>query len=263
MTPTPESRSTARQPDLTALMARYLGRQSAAHAAGLAAVEPGAVEPYEAVPVQAVDPRQAWDEANAVLTHFGNAGKVGKAPADWPQLVAAQPSHTGLAFAAGNFPQMVRDLAPLYRAESLAELPAVDGPAVSGTAVDSWAEKAARADSFPQLRLALGALRLARQWDAAEALIQKHSGQVPAPWADAWKNETAAVLWHRGRKEEAARLWQALPESAPVLFNRGMAKLFLGRVADARAELQKAVERLPEASSWHHLGRLYLALAGG
>ena len=124
-------------------MARYLGRQSAAHAAGLTAVETGDVEPYEAVPVQAVDPRQAWDEAGAVLTQFGRQGKTGKAPADWPQLVAAQPSHTGLAFAAGNFPQLVRDLAPLYRAESLAELPVGDGPTVSGTRVDAWAEAVA------------------------------------------------------------------------------------------------------------------------
>src|SRR5262245_48822463 len=248
MIPTPENRSTPRQPDLTALMARYLGRQSAAHADGLAAVEPGAVEPYEAVPVQAVDPRQAWDEANAALAHFGDAGKVGKAPADWPQLVAAQPSHTGLAFAAGNFPQMVRDLAPLYRAESLAELPAVDGPSVTGTAIDAWADKTAQTGSFAQVLLALGALRLARQWDTADSLIQKHSGQVPAAWADAWKNETTAVLWHRGRKDEAARLWQTMPESAPVLFNRGMAALFLGRVAEARSDLRQAVERLPESS---------------
>jgi len=49
----------------------------------------------------------------------------------------------------------------------------------------------------------------------------------------------------------------------PVLFNRGMAALFLDRPAEARADLRKATERLPESSGWHHLGRLYLALAGG
>src|SRR4051794_31193246 len=101
MTPIPENRLTTAQPDIAALMARYLGRQSAAHAIGLAAVGPGEVEPYEAVPVQAVDPRHAWDEASAVLAQFEGPGKTGKAPADWPQLVAAQPSHAGLAFAAG------------------------------------------------------------------------------------------------------------------------------------------------------------------
>jgi tetratricopeptide (TPR) repeat protein len=261
MTPA-ENYLAAGQPSLAELMARYVGRQSAAHAAGVAAALPGDVEPYEAVPVQAVDPRQAWDEAAAVLGHFGSAGKGGKAPSDWPLLVAGQPSHTGLAFAAGNFPQLVRYIVPLARAESLADLPVADGPPVAASGVDAWVRKAERDGSFPQVLLALGALRLARQWDTAEALVKAFAGRLPAEWADAWANEEAALLWHRGRKEEAARRWQALPESVPVLFNRGMAALFLGRTDEARADLRKAVEQLPEASGWHHLGRLYLALAG-
>src|SRR5207237_5397615 len=65
MTPAPDDRPTAAQPPLADLMARYLGRQTAAHVAGLAAVEPGEVEPYEAVPVQAVDPWDAGDGADA------------------------------------------------------------------------------------------------------------------------------------------------------------------------------------------------------
>ena len=128
---TPENLPAAAQPPLADLMARFLNRQSAAVGAGMAAVLPGDVEPHEAVPVQAVDPKQAWDEAVAVLGHFGSNAKAIKAPADWPALVAAQPSHTGLAFGAGNFPQMVRDLVPLYRAaETLADLPMADGPPV-------------------------------------------------------------------------------------------------------------------------------------
>jgi hypothetical protein len=251
-----DDRRTAGQPPLADLLARYLNGQLAAHAAGLAAVPPGDMEPYEAVPVQVVDPRQAWDEATAVLGQFGAKAKAGIAPADWPSLVAAQASQTGLAFAAGNFPQLVRDLAPLYRAESLAALPVPDGPPITGMTVDTDG-------SFPQVLLALGTLRLAQQWNAAEDLMRANAGRVAAGWADAWANEEAALLWHRGRREEAARRWQALPESVPVLFNRGMAALFLDRPADARSDLRKAVERLPESSGWHHLGRLYLALAGG
>ncbi|HEY1379543.1 MAG TPA: hypothetical protein VGF55_22255 [Gemmataceae bacterium] len=256
MTPTPERRPGAGQPPLAELLARFLGRQTHAVAAGMAAALPGEVELHEAVPVQAVDPKQAWDEATAILTHYDRTAKTAKVPTDWPALVAAQPSHTGLAFAAGNFPQMVRDLAPLYRAaESLGGLPIPDGPPV--------AVEAGPAAGFPQALLALGVLRLARQWDAAEALVQSHVSQVPAAWAASWANEEAALLWHRGRKDEAARRLQELPESVPVLFNRGMAALFTGRPADARADLRRAVERLPESSGWHHLGRLYLALAGG
>jgi tetratricopeptide (TPR) repeat protein len=257
MTPTPEKLPAPGQPPLHELMARFLGRQSAAVGAGLAAVLPGDVEPHEAVPVQAVDPKHAWDGATAVLGHFGEPAKSVKAPADWSALVAAQPSHTGLAFAAGNFPQMVRDLAPLYRsAETLGDLPMADGPPVP-------VEVGPVSSEFPKVLLKLGTLRLARQWDAAEALMTECADRVPATWAAAWANEAAAVLWHRGAKAEAAKRWQGLPESVPVLFNRGMAALFTGRPNEARADLRRAVEKLPESSGWHHLGRLYLALAGG
>jgi predicted Zn-dependent protease len=84
---------------------------------------------------------------------------------------------------------------------------------------------------------------------------------VPAAWRAAWTNETAALAWQRGRVEDAVRLWTALPESVPVLFNRGMAALFLSRPAEARASLAQAAAQLPEDSAWHHLARLYLALA--
>jgi hypothetical protein len=257
MTPTPEKLPVAKQPPLDKLMAQFLGRQSAAVSSGLAPVVPGDVEPHEAVPVQAVDPKQAWDEATAVLGLFGAGAKAAKAPADWPALVAAQPSHTGLAFAVGNFPQMVRDLAPLYRAaDELGELPTTEEPPVA-------IEAGPAAADFPQLLLKLGTLRVARQWDAAETLLTENVGRVPAKWAAAWANEEAAILWHRGSKTEAVVGWHGVPESVPVLFNRGMAALFTGRPAEARADLRRAVERLPESSGWHHLGRLYLALAGG
>jgi hypothetical protein len=255
MTSTHENRPTAGQPSLADLMARFLDRQSAAAAEGLATQLPGDVEPHEAVPVQAVDPKQAWDGATAVLANYG----IDAPPnvlADWPALVAAQPSHTGLAFAAGNFPQMVRDLAPLYRtADALGELPVADGPSVA------W--NAGSPTDFPQVLMTLGVLRLARQWDAAAALMRSHSGRVPAEFAGAWANEEAALLWHRGRKDEAACRWQSQLESVPALFNRGMAALFTGKPADARAALRRAVEQLPDTDGWHHLGRLYLALSGG
>jgi hypothetical protein len=241
------------QPQLAELMARFLGRQSAAVDAGMAATVPGDVEPHEAVPIQAVDPKQAWDEATAALTFFNNA-KSSKAPGDWPTLVASQPSHTGLAFAAGNFPQLVRDLAPLYRAsDDLGDVAVADGPPVSFDAGSTPSD-------CPQLLVNAGTFRLARQWHAAETLLK---AQVPEKWSTARANEEAALLWHRGRKAEALKRWQSLPESIPVLFNRGMAALFTGRPNEARADLRRAVEQIPETSGWHHLGRLYLALAGG
>jgi hypothetical protein len=41
-----------------------------------------------------------------------------------------------------------------------------------------------------------------------------------------------------------------------------LAALVLDRPAEARPWLTQAVAQLPEDGAWHHLGRLYLALAG-
>ena len=75
------------------------------------------------------------------------------------------------------------------------------------------------------------------------------------------EQRTVDVALHCGRAEEALALWQAQPSSVPVLFNRGMAALFLGKAAEAKQALAEAIVKLPEASAWHHLGRLYLTLA--
>ena len=82
---------------LAELMARYLHRQADAHAAGLAAVETtGKVVPFEAAPVQTVEPRLAWTEAVAAA-FFRPADTDAHSwsiPTDWPALVAGQePMH--------------------------------------------------------------------------------------------------------------------------------------------------------------------------
>jgi hypothetical protein len=91
-------------------------------------------------------------------------------------------------------------------------------------------------------------------------LIKTHDSSVPPAWRAAWANEKAALAWQRGRFEEARSQWQALPDSVPVLFNRGMAALFCGHPDEARAALTDAVAQLPDTGAWHHLGRLYLSM---
>src|SRR5207244_10792645 len=105
---------------------------------------------------------------------------------------------------------------------------------------------------------AAGALRRARQFDRAEEVLRHKPADE---WRAAWANEEAALAWHRGRAGDAAALWRDQPDSAPVLFNRGMAALFLGQRGEARGWLRGAADQLPEASAWHHLARLYLTLA--
>jgi len=112
-----------------------------------------------------------------------------------------------------------------------------------------------------QVLLAAGVLRVARHFDRAEKLLANLEKDLPAASKTAVANERAAILWSRGQRSEAAKIWNSLPESAPVLFNRGMAAFFLGDKAAARRDLAIAVDKIAESSGWHHLGRLYLALA--
>jgi hypothetical protein len=246
------------------LLARYLQQQADAHQEGLGFAElAGEVVPYEAVPAQPVDPRLASDGALAVLRCYQPTAetRAWTAPPDWPALVASHEPEVALAFAAGNFPQLVRNLHPLLQAADLTTLRMAGGRATSAPALVEWAEQTARKAQYPQLLFAVGALRLARQFDHAAELLARHQPNVPAEWRPALDNETAALAWHRGQADEAVALWSSQPESPPVLFNRGMAALFQGRPADARPLLTSAVRQLPEDGAWHHLGRLYLALA--
>src|SRR5262249_23520074 len=101
-------------PPMNDMLRNLLERRSAAHAAGLAAVDRSEVEPFEAVPAQVLDPKQAWHEASAAIAHSDAGGPVA-APSDWPEIVAAMPPLVALPFAAGHFPQAVRDLQRLAR----------------------------------------------------------------------------------------------------------------------------------------------------
>lgn len=248
---------------LTDLLARYLERQASAHAAGLASLPPaGEVEPFEAVPVQPVEPRLAWEEGLAAVRLFRPETdlKTWKAPGDWPGLVQNQEPVVALAFCVGNYPQLIRDWQPLLHLTDPTRLRPVAGKPAALASLVEWA---GRQTQFPQALLAVGTLRLSRHYDRAAELLAQLDRTVPAEWQPAWANEQAALAWHRGQADEALRMWQAQPESVPVRFNRGMASLFLGQPAAARADLQLAVDQLPADSAWHHLGRLYLALTNG
>src|SRR5262249_825487 len=148
-----------------------------------------------------------------------------------------------------NFPQLVRDWQPLLQGTDLSALrhPAVRPVPVS--TLRAWADGVAGQQRYPDTLLALGALRLARHFDRAAATLDSKEAHVPTPWRAAWANEQAALAWHRGHADEAAALWRSQATSVPVLFNRGMAALFLGHPAEARTALSKAVAQLPETDA--------------
>jgi hypothetical protein len=264
MTRERETSSTPTQPALPDLLSHYLQQQALAHQSGLAF--PGAageVVPYEAAPAQPVDPRTAWDEALAALRlyHPATVNRPCETPPEWPVLVASHEPETALAFCVGNFPQLIRNLHPLWQASKLEKLRPTGGiPATTPSLMD-WATEAERANQYPRLLIAIGALRLARHFDRAAEILGKQQACVPDEWRPALANEQAALTWHRGLADQAAAMWQEQEASVPVLFNRGMAALFDGQPKQARKSLGQAVAQLPEDGAWHHLGQLYLALA--
>jgi tetratricopeptide (TPR) repeat protein len=252
------------QPSLSSLLGRYLQQQAEAHAMGLGTADlAGEVRPFDAGPVQPIDPRPAWEEASTAARLLCSTVETRswQAPPQWAQLVAAHEPAAALALSMGNFPQLVRNLHLLMQQPVLSSLRPAGGPAVAVPGLLEWAGQVAQAGQYPQTLLAIGALRLARNFDPAAELLHAQEAGASAEWHAALANEKAALAWHRGEAGEARKLWQALPASTPVLFNRGMAALFTDQPQEARTALSEAVARLPEASAWHHLGRLYLALA--
>jgi hypothetical protein len=239
------------QPSLEDLMVRFLAARSDAASA---AVEPseGEVEPHEVAAGFRVDPRAAWTDATTEITTApvpsSPMSPMSPIPPDWATLVNQPTAAFAVPFAAGNFPQRVRDLQPLLTKFKPAELRPTGGqaplPGLSG--LRSWIQK--NAGSQPVL--AAGLARLIGDLDTAEELLPPDAA-----------NERAALLWQRGRSKEALAAWLAMPASPAVLFNRGMALLFLGRMVEARTALAKAVAAIPEASGWNALARLYLSLA--
>src|SRR5215831_11272393 len=110
----PEQDVSADPLSLSELFARYVSSQAARVEEGALPDLGGEVYLYDVTgAAQAIDPRLAWDEAVAALTLGGRPRGSLPAPGsvpEWKGLVAAQEPALDLAFCAGNFPQMVRNL---------------------------------------------------------------------------------------------------------------------------------------------------------
>jgi hypothetical protein len=248
-------------PSIAELTVRLLARTDAADA--LAAVAISEVEPHEVAVALRTEPRQAWQEGLAAARScVASAPTDVSQPGEWASLIVRRGPVHSLPFAFCNFPQQVRDLNPLLQSKDLSELPsagAEGGPASTG--LRNWANQHIRKGTFPQALIGCALLRAAGDYDSAAAALSGLRGCAPAEWQAALTNEEAALLWERGEREQAARLWAGLPENTAVLFNRGMAALFMNKPAEGRVSLRKAVATLNDSDPWHHLASLYLALA--
>src|SRR5262249_9773413 len=115
------------------------------------------VTPYEAVPVQPVDPKPAWDDALTAGRFLGLDREARwPAPPDWPALVTGQEPQAAVAFCLGNFPQLVRDLHPLLAGGDLTALRCLPARPLPAPALPEWL---GRLREPGQLLLAAGVFR--------------------------------------------------------------------------------------------------------
>ena len=246
------------QPSLTDLMVRFLATLS--DAASGAAVEPveGEVEPYEVAAGFRVDPRATWADAIAPL-----ATGPTPLPAEWSSLVSQPTVAFAIPMAAGNYPQRVKDLHPLLTRFVPSDLRPSGGelPTLGLSGLRTWIVREAKKPQATATLLAAGVARLLGEVDWAAELLADAQTRCTGELRATWENEQAALLWQRGEGTAALAAWEGMAESPHVHFNRGMALLFLGKPAEARAALMGAVDTLPESSSWTELARLYLAVA--
>src|SRR2546428_3426541 len=175
-----KSRKVSGQPALSELMARFLERHASLPSA--ASQPSGEVVPYEAVPAQPVEPRLAWDEAQAALRCFSpKMPSVGQQfTADWSTLVASHEPATAITFCAGNFPQLVRDIHTLLSATDLSKLCTAPGQPHCCDAITSWTAELAQTKQGPDLLLAAGVCRLARYFDRTEEYLKQAGKEISA-----------------------------------------------------------------------------------
>jgi tetratricopeptide (TPR) repeat protein len=249
-------------PTLAALTAGFLSRTTDAETLIAAADALGDVQPHEVSVGYRAEPRLAWQESMEVLAAFGQMGSPIPAPAEWGGLVARQDGLAALPFALANYPQRVRDLGTLLQTANLGDLlpEAAENTPVS-TGLLKWGTRHIQAGDLPHALIAAANYRAMGDFDRAAGTLATLKSKVGAEWQPVIANEEAALAWHRGDYQQAADMWAALPESAPVQFNRGVAALFLGQPVEARKHLKAAVGLLSETSAWHHLASLYLTLA--
>ena len=231
-------------PTIADLTARLL---AAADDFGFDPVEDGDVTPHDASLGHRTEPRLAWKHAASALTAAGVFATNATPPSAWANLVARQAPAAWLPFAAGNYPQRVRDLTQVLHPIN-ATVPA--GAAPSG--LEKWATSQTDAAKV----IAAGVCRSAGAYELCERLLNE-AAEAPA---EVIANERAALLWEKGQRTEAAAVWAKL-DTVPARFNRGLASLANHDAERAKVLFAAVQSELPESDPWHHLAGLYLTVA--
>jgi hypothetical protein len=240
-------------PSLAELFASYLNKTEVSPADAAA----GVVEAYDSGLAHPVDAALAWRGALSCLVGVGGLSEIER-PSEWITLVQARDSYPAVAMAAGNYPQMLRDLPGLVQAENLADLRAVPAPDQNLPGPASWAGRTAQV-SFAGRMLAAGVLRLAGQFSAAKEFLSDAAGLTKSQ-NQVLENERATLQWCLGNFDQASSGWHELSQTPFGAFNLGMSALF-HKPTEALPHLQSAVGMLADDDPWRHLAGIYLALA--
>jgi hypothetical protein len=230
-------------PPLTELLTRYLAQRSDAASAAVESSGPE-VEPYETASGFRTDPRTAWQAATCLLPADQRAAPL---PPEWAQLVQWPAPIFAVPCVLGEFPQRLRQLQPLLQPTPLARLlPLTDAPPLPGFhQLRAWIQQ----QTMPH-PIAAALARMLHDWPAAERLLLTDD-----------TNERAAWLWARGRPHDALQLWEHTSERPHILFNRGLARLFLDQPAAALPLLRQAAVLWGTDHPWQPLASLYAAVA--
>ena len=218
----------------------------------------GLVEPYDTGVSHPVDAGLAWQGAVASLASIVEPGTRFERPAEWITLVQARDSYPAVALAAGNFPQMLRDLPALLQIENLADVRTMPSPVHELPGLSTWAAQTANS-SFAGRLLAAGVLRLAGQFEAAGEFLRDETG-ISKSQRQVLQNERAGAALEPRRMRFGRRLWQELGDCAIGQFTWEW-RLSFDQPAQALPFLQTATRQLADEDPWRHLAGIYLALA--
>ncbi len=254
------------QPRLSELFADFLRRRISEPPVPQAVVE-SEVEPHQAATLVVLDVRQSLNDATAAADWLltkedATAFHAIQMPPGWAHLVRNQESIVAIPFCVGNYPQMLRDVAPLLSGNVQTALAAQIAQAPTMTDVSAWGDSMLQRGKWAESLFAAAVLRSGGQQKEAAELLGRIAKLAPKSCEPLCRNEHAALAWCAGDRKRAGQLWDAHPqcECPPILFNRGLAAIVGGKFQEADKLLRQTVAKLSDESAWRHLAQLYLTL---
>ena len=170
-------RSEAEFGTLPGLFRQYLEKRAAAHATSLAEAGLGEVVPFESVPIQPPDPKAAWDAALEAARFYG-VPALPKVPANWPDLVAQCAPELALPFCLGNYPQLVRDLAPFVEPADLTRLRPTVSRSPRRANMVQHSDLPKPPDNPIQILFSVASFRLTKEFDQAAELLRHYRDKI-------------------------------------------------------------------------------------